>query len=118
MPEERASSPVDLFIQSSRELFSPESLVAEAAKDLVRDEVKKHLEKKMKENPALAKELKEAVKELLEAKALEYSALIRVTAAVAKLGIASVPEDMRDKLAKELAGLVSRELGAVMDRTL
>jgi hypothetical protein len=118
MSNEKPRTPIDLFLDSSRDLFSPETLVAEAAMDMVKDEVKKHLEKKIKEDPELARELKDAVKELLEARAMEYSALLRVTAAVARVGLVSVPAEMRGKLAKELANLVSRELGAVMERTL
>jgi hypothetical protein len=118
MSDDKPKGPVDLFLDSSRELFSPETIVADAAMDLVKDEIKDHLKKKIKENPELARELKDAVKELLEAKAMEYSAMLRVSAAVARVGIVAVPESMRGKLAKELANLITTELGSVMEKTL
>ncbi len=118
MPSDEATNPIDQFLRSSKQLFTPENLVADAAMDIVRNEVRQHLERKIREDPALARELKDAVKELLEARAMEYSAIIRVSAAIARLGIGSVPEAMKDKLAKELASFVSRELSAVVDKTL
>lgn len=118
MEPERSSNPIDVLLHSSKDLFTPENIVADVAMDLIKGEVKKHLEKKIAQDPALAKEFKEAVMELMEARALEYSALLRVTVAVTKLGLISVPEEMKMKLAKDLASLMGREIASVMEKTL
>ncbi len=118
MSAEGEGNPIDLLINSSKQLFTPEKLVADVAMDIIKDEVRHHLEQKIKQDPVLAKEIKEAVKELLEARALEYSALIRLTATIARLGIVAVPEEMKIRFAREMASLVGREIGAVMEKTL
>ncbi len=90
--------------------------MAEATRDLVKEEVRRLLERKLKENPELAKELKEAVHDLLEARAMEYAALLRVTAASARLGFAAAPDSIKGVLARDVASLLSRELGTLVDK--
>jgi hypothetical protein len=113
---ERSGDPLDLLLRGSRELLHPEEIVAEATRDLVKEEIRKLLERKLKENPELAKELRDAVRDLLEARAREYAAVLRVTAASARLGFAAVPESVRGILAKDVASLLSRELGTLVDK--
>lgn|GEM_PF-438565 len=116
--ETEADGLVELVLRSSRELLHPEEIVAEATRDLVKEEIRRHLERKLKEDPGLSQELKDAVKELLEARAREYSALLRVTAAAARLGFEAIPESVRGRVAKDLAELVNRELGNLVEKTL
>ncbi len=118
MPADAENSPIDLLINSSKQLFTPEKLVADVAMDLIKDEVRHHLEEKIKLDPQLAQDIKDSVKELLEARALEYSALLRLTATIARLGIVAVPEEMKVRFAREMASLVGREIGAVMEKAL
>jgi hypothetical protein len=118
MSAEGENSPIDLLISSSKQLFTPEKLVADVAMDLIKDEIRHHLEEKIRKDPGLSKEIKDAVKELLEARALEYSALLRLTATIARLGIVAVPEEMKMRFAREMAELMGRELGAMVEKTL
>ncbi|MDE1820057.1 MAG: hypothetical protein KGJ23_03970 [Euryarchaeota archaeon] len=113
---ERRDDPVDLLLRGSRELLHPEALVAEATKDLVKEEIRHLLERKLKENPELAKELRDAVHDLLEARAREYAALLRVTAASARLGFAAAPDSVKGVLARDVASLLTRELGTLVDK--
>jgi hypothetical protein len=114
--DEHHGDPLDLLLRGSRELMHPEELLAEATRDIVKEELRKHLERKLKENPELAKELKDAVRDLLEARALEYAALLRVTAATARLGFAAAPDSVKGVLARDVASLLSRELGSLVDK--
>ncbi|MHB8352472.1 MAG: hypothetical protein ACYDFT_07310, partial [Thermoplasmata archaeon] len=75
--------PLDILVRSTRDLLRPEELVREATRDIVKQEIRGHLERTLKENPALDRELREAVKALLEARAQEYAALLRVGACTA-----------------------------------
>ena len=113
-----SGEPIDIILQSSRDLLRPEELVREATRDIVKDEIRRHLEKTLKENPKLDQELREAVRELLEARAKEYAALLRVGASTARLGLSALPPDVRRKLTQEIVDLVSNELGQIVERSL
>ncbi|HTZ61143.1 MAG TPA: hypothetical protein VMC82_00625 [Thermoplasmata archaeon] len=113
-----AGEPIDLLVKSTRDLLRPEELVREATRDLVKDEIRRHLEKTLKEDPQLEADLREAVRDLLAARASEYAALVRVGTATARLGLHALPADVRRALTKNLVDLVSKELGQIVERSL
>ena len=113
-----SGEPFDLILQSSRDLLRPEELVREATRDIVKDEIRRHLERTLKENPKLEQDLRDAVRELLEARAKEYAALLRVGTATARLGLSALPPEVRRSLTKEIVDLVSQELGQIVERSL
>ena len=110
--------PIDLLVRSTRDLLRPEELVREATRDIVKDEIRRHLEKTLKEDPKLAQGLREAVRDLLEARANEYAALLRVGTATARLGLSALPPEVRHALVKDLVDLLSKELGQIVERSL
>ncbi|HEV2166668.1 MAG TPA: hypothetical protein VGS23_06830 [Thermoplasmata archaeon] len=110
--------PLDILVRSTRDLLRPEELVREATRDIVKEEIRRHLEKTLRENPVLDKDLKEAVRALLEARATEYAALLRVGACTARLGLAAVPAEIRQQLTREVIDLFSKELAQVVERSL
>lgn len=118
MAEGASGEPIDLMVKSARDLLRPEELVREATRDLVKDEIRRHLEKTLQENPKLAQDLKDAVRDLLEARAREYAAVLRVGAATARLGLSALPPDVRRALTEDLVELVSKELGNIAERSL
>ncbi|MCI4342448.1 MAG: hypothetical protein L3K11_08805 [Thermoplasmata archaeon] len=119
MAEEASSGePLDLLLKSTRDLLRPEELVREATRDIVKEEIRHHLDKTLKQNPELARALKDAVRSLLEARAAEYAALVRVGACTARLGLAAVPQEIRQQLTREVLDLVGHELGQIAERTL
>jgi len=113
-----SGEPIDMLVRTSRELLRPEALVREVTRDIVKDEIRRHLEKTLHEDPKLEQDLREAVRDLLEARAAEYAALLRVGTATARLGLAALPADVRRTLTKDLVDLVSKELGQIVDRSL
>ena len=113
-----SGEPIDVLVKSTRDLLRPEELVREATRDLVKDEIRRHLEKTLREDPKLAQDLKDAVKDLLAAKATEYAALVRVGTATARLGLSALPPEVRAKLTKDIVDLISRELGQIVERSL
>ena len=110
--------PIDVLVRSTRDLLRPEELVREATRDIVKDEIRRHLEKTLKEDPKLQQTLREAVRDLLEARANEYAALLRVGTATARLGLSALPPEVRQAVMKDLVDLLSKELGQIVERSL
>lgn len=113
-----SGEPIDILVKSTRDLLRPEEIVREATRDIVKEEIRHHLDKTLREDPQLAKDLKEAVRALLEARALEYAALIRVGTCTARLGLAALPPNIRQTLTKDVVDLISKELGQIVERSL
>jgi hypothetical protein len=119
MAEERSSSePLDALLKGTRDLLRPEEIVQEATRDIVKAEIRQHLEKTLTDNPQLAKDLRDAVRALLEARAMEYAALLRVGTCTARLGLQALSPKLREALTKDVVDLVSRELGQIVERSL
>jgi hypothetical protein len=113
MAEGSSGEPIDILVQSTRDLLRPEELLREATRDIVKDEIRR-----LKEDPKLQQDLKDAVRALLEARAFEYAALVRVGACTARLGLAAMPENIRSALTKDIVDLISKELGHIVDRSI
>ncbi|MGP8071783.1 MAG: hypothetical protein ACLPZM_01450 [Thermoplasmata archaeon] len=118
MAEGSSGEPIDLIVKSTRDLLRPEELVREATRDIVKEEIRHHLEKILREDPKLAQDLKDAVKDLLEARAREYAAIVRVGAATARLGLSALPPDVRRALTEDIVNLLSKEIGHIVERSL
>jgi len=113
-----SGEPIDVLLKSTQDLLRPEELVREATRDLVKDEIRRHLEKTLKDDPKLQQDLKDAVRDLLAARATEYAAILRVGTATARLGLSALPPDVRRALTKNLVDLISKELGQIVERSL
>jgi len=119
MAEESSSGePIDVLLKSTRDLLRPEELVREATRDIVKDEIRRHLEKTLHDDPKLAQDLREAVRDLLAARATEYAALVRVGTTAARLGLSALPPEVRRTLTKDIVDLISKELGQIVERSL
>ena len=95
-----------------------EDIIIEAVQDLVREEIKRRIKERLKKNPALKREINDAIKLYLEAKAKEAYAGLRLAKAGAKLGLEIMPEDLKKELSKEFLGLLEKELSELMEKTL
>lgn len=113
-----AGEPIDVLLKGTRDLLRPEEIVQEATRDIVKAEIREHLEKVLADDPKLAKDLRDAVRSLLEARAMEYAALLRVGTVTARLGLAALSPKIREALTKDVVDLVSRELGQIVERSL
>lgn len=116
--EETTGEPIDILLRSTRDLLRPEQIVREATRDIVKDEIRQHLEKTLRDDPKLGQDLKDAVRALLEARAMEYAALLRVGTVLARLGVATMPPKIREAITKDVVELISRELGQIVDKSL
>jgi len=113
-----SGEPIDVLVKSARDLLRPEELVREATRDLVKDEIRRHLEKTLRDDPKLAQDLKDAVRDLLAARATEYAALVRVSTTTARLGLSALPPDVRRAVTQDIVNLISKELGQIVERSL
>ncbi len=113
-----AGEPIDSLLKSTQDLLRPEQLVREATRDIVKEEIRRHLEKTLRRTRSSHQDLEDAVRAPLEARALEYAAVIKVGTCAARLGLAAVPPNIRSALTKDVVELISRELGQIVERSL
>lgn len=104
------------LVKSAVGVSGTEDLLIEAFRDLVKDEIKKHVRAKIDSNPELREEIKSAVKELVEAKVKESIALLKIAKAGAKLGLEMVPEEMRAQFMRDLVSMFEKEMGAIFEK--
>ena len=107
-----------LLKDATTELLGTEELVADAIRDLLKDEVKRHIMATLDADPALKEELRSALHAYLEAKAREMLAAARLAKSGVKLGVALMPPHLRDEVTKELRQIVEQELSKVFERSL
>lgn len=112
MPEDDIAS----IVRSQLEVFRTEDLLVEALRDMVKDEIKRHVRQKLDENPQLRKEIKTAIGELVVAKINETYALLKLTKCGAELGLTMIPKDLREKIGKDLASLLEKEVSQVIEK--
>jgi hypothetical protein len=118
MTDGASNEPIDLIVKSTRDLLRPEELVREATRDIVKEEIRRHLEKTLHDDPKLTQDLKDAVRDLLEARAREYAAIVRVGAATARLGLSALPPDVRRALTEDIVEMLQKEIGHIVERSL
>jgi hypothetical protein len=93
-----------------------EDLVVEAVRDMVKDEVKRHIRAKLNDNPELKQEIKMAVADLMDAKAREYYAMARLAKNGVELGLEMMPPEMRDRLMKDVSKLIEKEINMMFEK--
>lgn len=100
------------------EELNTEGIVMDAMRDLVKDEIKQHLRRKVENNPELKKEFMEAVELFVEAKIRETFAALKLAKAGTKLGLSMVPEKMVDELTREFSKVFEKEIVGLLDKSL
>jgi hypothetical protein len=93
-----------------------EDLAVEAARDLVKDEIKRYIRKKLEEDPKLKSDIRTAVAELMDAKVREAYAMVKLGKCGVNLGIAMVPPDLKERMDRDIANLLEREMGQVVSK--
>ncbi len=96
------------------DIFGGEDILIDAARDLIREEIKDYIRARLNESPDLKKEFKEAVGMYFEAKLMEAFANIKLVKAGAKLGLEMVPKKMKTRMSKELED----ELTKILEKAL
>jgi hypothetical protein len=107
---------MDAMLRSTLGVTNAEDLIIEAVRDLVKDEIKKYVRQKIDENPDIKAEMKMAVAEFIDAKMRETYAVIKLGKCTAELGIKIVPGEMKEKLGKDLASFIEKEMSSVIEK--
>jgi adenosyl cobinamide kinase/adenosyl cobinamide phosphate guanylyltransferase len=109
-------STMENALKSAVESMHAEDLLVEAMRDMVKDEIKHYVRQKLEENPQIKAEVKAAVRDLIDAKVREAYALVRLAKSGAELGLEIVPPEMKERLSKDIAALIEKEMSSVMDK--
>ena len=115
MAEERSIIPL---IKNATEAINAEDLAMEAARELIKDEVKRVIRVKLDEHPELRDEIKEAISMYLEAKARQGFALLKLTKCGAKLGLELIPPALKSDLQKEVVSIFQEEISSILAKGL
>lgn len=107
---------ISSVMKSTRTMLSSETILIDAVQELVKDEIKKTIREKLDANPEIKKELKEGIKDLMDAKIHEAYALLKIGKAGAKLGIEMVPPELRKEIGKEIVSIFEKEVGRMLDQ--
>ncbi|MGC8585326.1 MAG: hypothetical protein ACP5RZ_02190 [Thermoplasmata archaeon] len=108
---------VDDILKNVEKTVPDENIFVDVLKDLVKEHIKNYLLEKLKENPALMKELDEAIKEYIEAKMIETLAETKFVKVMAELGIESLPLNIKEKVIKEFLNAFRKEFNEVIEKT-
>lgn len=95
-----------------------ESLFADVIRDLVKDEIKLYLKEKLEKNPEIKRELRDAILEYSQAKFMEITATTKFTKAIGKLGIVSIPSEIKEEVVKSILSTFQKEITEAIDKTL
>jgi adenosyl cobinamide kinase/adenosyl cobinamide phosphate guanylyltransferase len=107
---------VENAIRQALSSIQTEDLLVEAMRDLVKDEIKKYIRAKLDDNPEIKRQMNEAVRELMDAKAREYYALARLAKNGVELGMEMMPPEMRERLSRDIASLIEKEMNHVFEK--
>ena len=106
---------ISSIVRNSLNALKVEDLVIEALRDLMKDEIKRHIRNKLERDTQLQAEIRAAITELLEAKVRETYALVRIGKCGAELGISIVPDEMKKRIEKDIADLLEREVERMIE---
>jgi adenosyl cobinamide kinase/adenosyl cobinamide phosphate guanylyltransferase len=107
---------IDQMLKSTIGVANTEDLIIEAVRDLVKDEIKHQIKLKIDEDPQLKAEMKQAVRDFLDAKMREGYAIFKLTKCTAELGMRIVPDDMKAQLSKDVAEFIEKEVSQVIEK--
>ncbi len=95
-----------------------EEMIGEVMREIIKDEVKEYLKEKLRKNPEIEKELKEGIVEYIEAKFKEIASSTKISKSMAKLGIVSLPDNVRNEMIKTLLSVFQKEIDKAIEKTL
>lgn len=100
------------------DVLGDEEMVADALRDLVRDEIKRKMREQLEKDPELREEIHQAVRLYFEAKVQEAHATLRFVKASAKLGVGMLPRETREELGKEIGSMIEKEVAALLEKAV
>jgi len=106
------------LIKNVTEAIDAEGLALEAARELIKDEIKRVIRTKLDEHPELREDIKEAISMYFESKARQAFALVKLTKCGAKLGLELIPPGLKADLSREVVSLFQEEISTIIAKGL
>jgi len=110
------SDSINTLLEGATGMIDSEKLLMDAARDVVKDQIKAYITQKLEENPDIKKELKEGVEALIEAKIKEGMAMAKIGKATARLGLTAIPEGMKEDIAKDFVSIFESEIMGILEK--
>ncbi len=110
---EKKSIFTPLLEKSLGDVLDAEALLLDVFRDMVKDEVKKYVVRRLDEEPELRAEIKKAISMYFEAKMKEMYAGVLLAKSSAKLGYELIPENLK----KDMWAEIESEMTKVIERT-
>jgi hypothetical protein len=107
-----------LLKSAMSDVLGTEDIIIDAMKEMVRDEVKRHIKKTLDANPQLRQEIKDTIALYLEAKVRQVYASVKLAKSGAKLGLLMIPDHMKKEMSKEILSIFEKEIGEILERGL
>lgn len=120
-PAAVAMSELDTLFEQPAELVDAvggEELVVEAFREMVKDELKRHIRETLDENPELREEVKDAVGRYFEAKVAQTLAMVALAKAGTKVSLASLPEELQGQVGEDIAQTLENDLARILEESL
>jgi len=114
-------SDLDSLLEQPSELVDAvggEELVIEAFREMVKDELKRHIRETLDENPELRDEVKDAVGRYFEAKVAQTLAMVALAKAGTKVSLASLPDQLQGQVGEDIAQTLEKDLARVLEESL
>ena len=114
-------SELDTLFEQPAELVDAvggEELVVEAFREMVKDELKRHIRETLDENPELRAEVKDAVGRYFEAKVAQTLAMVALAKAGTKVSLASLPENLQGQVGEDIAETLEHDLARILEESL
>ena len=108
---------IPIFKGAVMNALGAEELFIEAAKDLVKDEIKRHLKEILNKHPDIRDEFRDAIRLYFEARLKQAYAGIKMAKTSAKLGLELIPDDLRESFAQEFMKIFEKEITSVLEKT-
>ncbi len=110
------SDSIKTLLEGTTGMIDSEKLLMDAARDVVKDQIKAYILEKIEENPDIKQELKEGVEALIEAKIKEGMAMAKIGKATARLGLTAIPENMKEDIAKDFVSIFENEIMGLLEK--
>ncbi|MCL4325614.1 MAG: hypothetical protein M1481_02115 [Candidatus Thermoplasmatota archaeon] len=99
---------INNIMKTTETILHTEGLIGEVIHDMMKDEIKALIRKKLTDNPDIRDGIKNAMKEILEAKILESYAIVKLIKYSSDLGLTMVPSDMKKMLSKDMEAIIQK----------
>ncbi|BAB60539.1 TVG1442264 [Thermoplasma volcanium GSS1] len=109
---------LEKYFKEFMKIMPTEDLYFEAVRDIVKDLIKEYIKKKMNEDETIRKDLARVIEEFMDARIKEYDAVASMAKIVAKIGLVSAPDDVKEQVYNDFITMFQKEIEGIIKKTL